>query len=127
MAMAADSMKESEVEKILTGMVKRTGGRAYKWTSPGNASVADRIVTFPGRKPVFVELKTTKGRLTKLQEAQCRRLAGLGQEVWVVHGAEGVARFFFQEGYKDIAEDIARKYRMPENILGEKDINGWDL
>lgn len=125
--MAADGIRESEAEKILTCMVKRTGGRAYKWTSPGNAGVPDRIVIFPGRKPVFVELKTIKGRLTKLQEAQCRRLAGLGQEVWVVHGVKGVARFFFQQGYKDIAEELARKYRMPESVLDEKGISGWDL
>ena len=32
-------MRERDIEKILTEEVKREGGRAYKWTSPGNAGV----------------------------------------------------------------------------------------
>ena len=44
-------MRERDIEKILTEEVKREGGRAYKWTSPGNAGVPDRIVIFPNRKP----------------------------------------------------------------------------
>ena len=59
-------MRERDVEKILVGEVKRLGGRAYKWVSPGNDGVPDRIVIFPGRKPVFVELKTETGKLSPL-------------------------------------------------------------
>lgn len=115
-----DGMEESRIEKIFTDAVRRTGGRAYKWTSPGNAGVPDRIVIFPGRKLVFVELKTNKGRLSKLQEVQCRRLAGLGQEVKVVYGIKGVAGFFLQAGYQDIAEKIARQYGFHADGLGEQ-------
>lgn len=122
-----DSIKEKEIEKIFTGMVKRTGGRAYKWTSPGNAGVPDRIVIFPGRKPLFVELKTSKGRLSRLQEVQCRRLAGLGQEVKVVYGIKGVAGFFLQAGYQDIAEKIARKYGLHADSLLEGGNTIWSL
>lgn len=63
-------MREKDVEKLLTEEVKHLGGRAYKWTSPGNAGVPDRIVIFPGRQPMFVELKTDKGTLSALQD--CR-------------------------------------------------------
>ena len=28
-------MRERDIEKILVGEVKRMGGRAYKWVSPG--------------------------------------------------------------------------------------------
>ena len=87
-------MRESEVEKIFTNMVRSTGGMAYKWTSPSNAGVPDRIVVFPDKRPVFVELKTDTGKLTKLQEVQCKKLRGLGQQVEVVYGIKGVARFF---------------------------------
>ena len=55
-------MRESEIEKILVYEVKKLGGIAYKWVSPGNDGVPDRIVVFPDRKPVFVELKTEKFR-----------------------------------------------------------------
>ena len=82
-------MKESEIEKVLVREVKRIGGAAYKWVSPGNNGVPDRIVIFPGRRPVFVELKTCKGRMTVLQEAQIEKLEKLGQEVAVVYGIDG--------------------------------------
>ena len=50
-------MREKDIEKILVEQVRKLGGRAYKWVSPGNDGVPDRIVIFPGRQPVFVELK----------------------------------------------------------------------
>lgn len=87
-------MLEKDVEKILVAEVAKAGGRAYKWVSPGNAGVPDRIVILPGRTPVFVELKTDKGRLTALQESQLERLRKLGQQACVVHGPRGLAEFF---------------------------------
>ena len=54
-------MKEKEIEKILVDEVKRLGGRAYKWTSPGNDGVPDRIVFLPDTRVIFVELKTDTG------------------------------------------------------------------
>ena len=86
-------MREKEIEKILVLEVKKLGGRAYKWISPGNDGVPDRIVIFPGRQPVFVELKTDTGRLTALQKVQIDRLRSLGQDSRVVRGAAGVKAF----------------------------------
>lgn len=86
-------MREKEIEKILVLEVKKLGGRAYKWISPGNDGVPDRIVIFPGRQPVFVELKTDAGRLTALQKVQIDRLRVLGQDARVVRGAAGVKAF----------------------------------
>ena len=86
-------MREKEIEKILILEVKKLGGRAYKWVSPGNDGVPDRIVIFPGRPPVFVELKTDTGRLTALQKVQIDRLRSLGQDARVVRGAAGVKAF----------------------------------
>ena len=37
-------MREKEIEKILVLEVKKLGGRAYKWISPGNDGVPDRCV-----------------------------------------------------------------------------------
>lgn len=86
-------MLEKEIEKILVSEVKKLGGRAYKWVSPGNDGVPDRIVIFPNRPPVFVELKTEKGKLSPLQTVQIDRLMSLGQRVEVLYGLEGVKRF----------------------------------
>ena len=86
-------MLEKEVEKYLVREVKKLGGFCYKFVSPGNAGVPDRIVFLPNKPVKFVELKTDKGRLTKLQEIQIKRLRGLGQAVYVLHGKEEVKEF----------------------------------
>lgn len=57
-------------EKILVAEVRKLGGRAYKWVSPGNDGVPDRIAIFPGKAPVFVELKTDTGKLSALQRSR---------------------------------------------------------
>mgnify|MGYP005792962217 CR=1 FL=1 len=86
-------MRERDIEKHLVDGVKKLGGRAYKWTSPGNDGVPDRIVILPGRPPIFVELKTDRGGLTALQNVQIGRLRDLGQDVRVLYGMDGVSRF----------------------------------
>ena len=86
-------MLEKDIERILTDGVKGLGGRAYKWVSPGNAGVPDRIVVLPGRPPVFVELKTERGTLTALQKVQIRRLKALGLDVRVLYGPGEVKEF----------------------------------
>ncbi|MBC5689755.1 VRR-NUC domain-containing protein [Mediterraneibacter sp. NSJ-55] len=86
-------MREKEIEKYLVSEVRKRGGRAYKWVSPGNAGVPDRIVILPGMPVVFAELKSERGRLTELQKVQIGRLKELGQEVRVLYGREGVEKF----------------------------------
>ena len=103
-------MRESEIEKILVYEVKKLGGIAYKWVSPGNDGVPDRTVVFPDRKPVFVELKTDKGRLTTLQEAQIGRLRRLGQEVTVIYGLDGLSQFFQDRGFEDASKSLDCRY-----------------
>ncbi len=103
-------VKESEIEKILVREVKKLGGIAYKWVSPGNDGVPDRIVIFPGKKPVFVELKTGRGKLTALQKVQIGRLEKLGQEVRVVYGLDGLSQFLQDRGYGDISKALDCKY-----------------
>lgn len=86
-------MLEKDIEKVLVNEVRKLGGRAYKWVSPGNDGVPDRIVIFPNRPPIFVELKTEKGKLSHLQTVQIDRLMSLGQHVEVLYGLDGVKRF----------------------------------
>lgn len=86
-------MRESEVEKLLVGGIRKLGGRAFKWVSPGNDGVPDRIVVLPGLPAVFVELKTVTGKLTPLQRVQLKRLRDMGQAVRVLYGEREVAEF----------------------------------
>lgn len=86
-------MREKDIEKILVAEIKKLGGRAYKWLSPGNDGVPDRIVILPGLPPVFVELKSDTGKVSMLQEVQIRRLQDLGQRVKVLKGLTAVRDF----------------------------------
>ena len=86
-------MKESELEARFVRGVKALGGVAYKFVSPGNVGVPDRLVVLPGGIVAFVELKAEGGRLSPIQDRQISRLRELGADVTVVRGAEGVARY----------------------------------
>ena len=52
---------ERDIERALVGMVKRHGGLCYKFVSPGNPGVPDRIVLLPGGRVIFVETKRPRG------------------------------------------------------------------
>lgn len=105
-------MREKEIEKILADEVKRLGGRAYKWTSPGNDGVPDRIVILPDTRVIFVELKTDTGVLSPLQKVQISRLKKLGQWVEVVKGIQCLKVFFEDLGYMDTASRISTRYNL---------------
>lgn len=85
-------MFEKQVEKFLKDEIKKLGGICYKFVSPGNSGVPDRIVILPGRV-YFVELKTEKGRLSPIQKRQIKKLSDLGQKVFVLYGMEDVRKF----------------------------------
>ena len=86
-------MKERDIEVLLREGVKQLGGKAYKWVSPGNAGVPDRIVILPGGKVIFVELKQENGRLTRLQKVQQEILHGMGAVAVTLRGAEDVKMY----------------------------------
>ena len=72
------------------------GGEAFKFVSPGNDGVPDRLVLLPGGKIYFVELKTERGQLRPTQKVQLVRLSALGQQVYVLHGAAEVESWLDQ-------------------------------
>lgn len=84
---------ERDIEKRLVSGVRRCGGVAFKFVSPGQVGVPDRIVALPGGRIVFVELKTEKGRLSGRQKVQIERLTALGFEVRVLYGSRDVDEF----------------------------------
>ena len=86
-------MLEKEVEKYLVREVKKLGGLCYKFVSPGNAGVPDRLVLLPELPAILVELKTEKGRLSKLQKAQIGKIKSVNEQVCVLYGKEDVKQF----------------------------------
>ena len=86
-------MKESTIEARLVREVRKRGGLCYKFTSPGNPGVPDRIGILPGGITVYVELKTEIGRLAKIQKWQIEELRRRGAAVRVLKGMEQVMEF----------------------------------
>lgn len=72
--------------------VKTLGGHAYKFVSPSNRGVADRLVVLPG-VVWFVEVKAEGGRLSPLQTLFIEQMKRLGQNVIVVWNKEDVDAF----------------------------------
>jgi len=60
-------MLEKVVEQHLKRQVELLGGRCYKWSSPSNNGVPDRIV-FVKNQIWFIELKSPTGKMSKLQQ-----------------------------------------------------------
>lgn len=76
-------MLERTVEKAVCSYVKKCGGKAYKWVSPGETGVPDRLCIFPGGVVVFVELKrpgVKDGRSVRQKKVQ-NKLIALGCNV----------------------------------------------
>lgn len=86
-------MTESQIERRLVQGVDKLGGKAYKFVSPGNIGVPDRLVVLPGGAVKFVELKTPNGRLSPNQRLQLRELSQMGARVYILWSAEDVDAF----------------------------------
>lgn len=86
-------MSEKQIEQYLRQRVKEIGGIAYKFVSPGNVGVPDRLVCLPGERAVFVELKSPTGKLTPNQERQIEKLDMLGFTVFVLNSKAAVDEF----------------------------------
>lgn len=61
-------MLEKHIEQRLVTEVKKMGGMALKFVSPGFDGVPDRLILLPKGKLAFIELKAPGKRLRPLQE-----------------------------------------------------------
>ena len=86
-------MKESRIESRLVRMVRDRGGLCYKFVSPGNPGVPDRIVITPAGRTVYVELKTEVGRLAAIQKWQHEEMRKRGADVRTLKGLDQVKAF----------------------------------
>jgi hypothetical protein len=86
-------VRERDIENYLRDQVKKAGGIAYKFESPGNAGVPDRMVLLPGGRVIFIELKAPGKKPTALQLNQQRKITKLGCDVRVIDSMGGVNEF----------------------------------
>lgn len=86
-------MKESSIETRLVRMVRDRGGLCFKFVSPGNPGVPDRIVITPAGRTVYVELKTEIGRLAAIQKWQHEEMRKRRADVRTLKGLDQVKAF----------------------------------
>lgn len=81
---------EKKIEQKLVQAVRRMGGLAPKFVSPGFDGVPDRIVLLPVGKMAFVELKADGKKPRPLQARRKRQFEALGFKVYCVNDAEQI-------------------------------------
>lgn len=86
-------MLEKDIESWLNKRVREIGGISFKFVSPNNPGVPDRIYIFPGGRVYFVELKTEMGRMSNIQKWQRQRLQDMGCRFHLVKGMEQAKEF----------------------------------
>lgn len=89
-------MLEREIEQRMVKEVKKRGGLCYKFVSPNNPGVPDRIVITPTGRVIFVELKTEIGRLSRIQQWQRSEIQKRGADIRVIKGWDA-AKAFIEE------------------------------
>ena len=79
-------MREKNIETRLVTEVRRRGGLAPKFVSPGLDGVPDRLILLPDGNFAFAELKA----LRPLQALRKRQLEKLGFRVFVIDDTEKI-------------------------------------
>lgn len=87
-------MLEAELERKICECVRRLGGRAFKFVSPGAPGVPDRLCVLPGGRLIFIEVKRPgrKDGLSVQQKKIIGWLRKLGCTVWVINDYETFRR-----------------------------------
>jgi hypothetical protein len=93
-------MRESEIENYFVWAVERAGGRTYKFKSPTQRGVSDRIACLPDGSTWFVELKTKGGRLAPLQKRFADDVIALQQNYACLWSKEQVDEWVKHKGDK---------------------------
>lgn len=74
-------MRETQIENHFNWRVSLCGGKSYKFRSPSNRGVADRIAFLPNGAAWLVELKRPKGgKLSELQKLFAEEMLTLKQK-----------------------------------------------
>ena len=88
------SSREREIERKLVEAVRKTGGLALKFVSPGWSGAPDRIVLLPGGKAGFVEVKAPGKKPRPLQARRKKQLEQMGFKVFVLDGTGQIGGIF---------------------------------
>lgn len=78
------SAAEATIERNVCKFAKAAGLLVYKFVSPGQRGVPDRIFISAEGQTVYVEFKAPKGRVSPLQQMHINQLRGHKAEVRVI-------------------------------------------
>lgn len=81
---------EKDVENYLKQKIKERNGLCYKWRAQDRKGVPDRVCVLPWMGIFFVEVKTERGKPTKLQEHTFEQIKEAGGVVFITNGKRGV-------------------------------------
>ena len=81
-------MLEKYLERKIVFKAKKLGYLTYKFVSPSSRGVPDRIFISENGKLFFVEFKSKKGKLSKLQDKKISELRVRKQSVFVIDDEE---------------------------------------
>lgn len=84
------NVPEKEIEQYFKTQIKKLGGMALKFESPGFTGVPDRLVLMPNGKIFFAEIKRASGKLSSRQEFVIKQFEALGIKVYVIKSKEQV-------------------------------------
>ena len=84
---------ESQLERKLCDKIKHLGGLPLKFVSPGRAGVPDRIILMPNGKIYFVEMKSSVGQTSIIQDYVFKKFSELGFKVHIINSVESLKNF----------------------------------
>ena len=92
---------EKDVEKRFSLNIKAANGHSWKFVSPNNRGVCDRVVLYHGRT-IFVEIKRIKGKMSELQKVFRQKVLDNGGEFACVYGNDGTDEFMRSLCFDDV-------------------------
>ena len=91
-------MREKTLERMFVQAIKKSGGIAPKFVSPGFDGMPDRIALLPGGILTFVEVKAMGCAPRPLQIARHEQLRQLGFKVYVLDDARQIPGIIYEMG-----------------------------
>ena len=76
--------REKDIENYTVKRLRTIGISCYKWVSPGNIGVPDRICIGICPNIFFIEFKQLNEPLMPWQLRRCNELEALGYKVWII-------------------------------------------
>ena len=98
---------EKAIEAYLRRRVEAEGGICLKYSNPNQVGYPDRAVLLPGGVTLWVELKSTGEKPSKLQRERFREMESIGHSVAVLDSKEAVDGFMAVVELMRLAPDSA--------------------